>query len=493
MPGVGVALCAAVTALGLFVSGGQAAPPPPSSPSQPVNGKTQPGGLSHLGKQGIVRNAAVGSATVRSSSQATNNCGGSTTPAAPTGLQAADRLVVIQFSTSSTGTAPAGWATVGTPLVSDTFKIHVWTAPGSVTGAYSFGDGGSGACTNVILLDITGADPDFAINAMPQYRVDNASAAEIAPSVTPTIDNALLISGAVTTGLAPRSYTPDSRMVERGDISVDPSAGNMFSSVDTQTLVGGVNTATGTRTLTADDTPVDRHSAVTLAVGPPQQVATSVSWSGYAVPAGSSPFNEVETTYTQPAVTCPTSDAWTLFWAGLDGTGTAGSLEQAGTAAKCVSGVPTYFAWWELVPTYPVEQFSGFTITPGDQIQDKVTYNSVTAQYTLAVNDLTTGLSASHTEACATGVTCSNASAEAIVERAHLLSGTGEYPLANYNTMRFTGAKAGTSTTTPQAFGGYSGLTPVNMTSDDGTRTLAAVSPMDVAGLQFTDNWKAAS
>ena len=88
----------------------------------------------------------------------------------------------------------------------------------------------------------------------------------------------------------------------------------------------------------------------------------SSNWSGYAAistdPDAPAEFTDVTATWRVPKSTCtiePLSSA--AFWVGLGGYDPAStSLEQLGTGADCdgSSKVPTYYAWWELVPAASV-------------------------------------------------------------------------------------------------------------------------------------------
>ena len=107
--------------------------------------------------------------------------------------------------------------------------------------------------------------------------------------------------------------------------------------------------------------------------------ATSPNWSGYVAysSAGAAGFNNVSATWIQKAVTCPKSDAWTLFWVGFDGwpsnePSADSSVEQGGTSARCVKGVAHYNAFYEMWPTHAV--VSMFSIKPGDDIAANVDY-----------------------------------------------------------------------------------------------------------------------
>ena len=146
-------------------------------------------------------------------------------------------------------------------------------------------------------------------------------------------------------------------------------------------------------------------------------VATSPNWSGYvAYPSfGEMSFNQVSAQWTEPAVTCPKKDAWTLFWVGFDGwPKTDGTVEQGGTSAQCVNGVPQYSAFYEMWPTMAVTDL--FSVNAGDQISASVVYSTVRRQFLITVSDVTTGASQTETETCAAGLSCARTSAEWVAE-----------------------------------------------------------------------------
>jgi hypothetical protein len=103
----------------------------------------------------------------------------------------------------------------------------------------------------------------------------------------------------------------------------------------------------------------------------------SSNWSGYAVTSSTgTPVNytSVTGTWTVPTATCGSGDAGasSATWVGLGGYSlTSQALEQTGTDADCNdSGVPTYYAWYELVPADPVNLTA--KVLPGDTITTSV-------------------------------------------------------------------------------------------------------------------------
>lgn len=224
------------------------------------------------------------------------------------------------------------------------------------------------------------------------------------------------------------------------------------------------------------------RSPSALATGP---TFTSRNWDGYvsyAGSAGATEFNAVHGTWVQPTVSCPKPNAWTVFWVGLDGW-FDNTVEQGGSSAQCVNGVPQYTTWWEMFPTNAIQTV--FTISPGDTIDATVTFSATTRRYTITVRDVTSGRSFTQTPTCASNLTCARSSADWIAEDVGMFGGSGFFPLANYGTMRF-----GSSTAT--AVGGHRG--PISDPSwqnspvleQSGGVTYATVSSLDRTGQSFS-------
>jgi hypothetical protein len=67
------------------------------------------------------------------------------------------------------------------------------------------------------------------------------------------------------------------------------------------------------------------------------------------------------------------------------------TVEQTGTDSDCDgSNRPSYYAWYEFYPE-PSFTISSLTITPGDMMSAKVTYNG--SEFTTMITDETTGKS----------------------------------------------------------------------------------------------------
>jgi len=215
---------------------------------------------------------------------------------------------------------------------------------------------------------------------------------------------------------------------------------------------------------------------------------TSRNWDGYITYDSSEgkDFDVVQATWIQPPVTCPKPSAWTVFWVGLDGW-YDDTVEQGGTSAQCVDGVPQYMAWWEMYPTNAITTV--FSISPGDKISASVVYESSAKTFEITVTDLTTGKYLSKDKACASDVTCDRSSADVISEDVgHFGSGTF-FPLADYGTMKYKDVSV---TDVNDNIGGISDSNWSNgsVTEESGGVTYATVSGLNPSGNGFNTTWQ---
>lgn len=178
------------------------------------------------------------------------------------------------------------------------------------------------------------------------------------------------------------------------------------------------------------------------------QQAASQNWAGYVVggsSAGSSAtqFKSVSGSWVAPTAKCTSGSDYSAFWVGLGGSGQTGALEQAGTEANCsTNGTPSYYAWYELVPSAPVRV--NMTVSPGDHISSKVSVNG--ANVTIHMDNQTTGASFTKTLPMSNPDT---SSAEWIAEAPSAcqpgLSSCSPLPLTDFGTVNFTNASATTT------------------------------------------------
>ncbi|RSM41824.1 hypothetical protein DMA12_23005 [Amycolatopsis balhimycina DSM 5908] len=148
------------------------------------------------------------------------------------------------------------------------------------------------------------------------------------------------------------------------------------------------------------------------------------NWGGY-VSFGS--FTTATASWTEPSVTCNSTDDLFAPWVGIDGDGSS-TVEQTGVETDCSSGRAVYSAWYEMYPAAPV--YYSVSVSAGDHITATVT-RTATNTYRLDLSDTTKGWSKSTTKS----LTSKHASAEAIIE-----SPTDSYPSISGG-VKFTGVK----------------------------------------------------
>ncbi|MBO0768928.1 MAG: hypothetical protein J2O48_09625 [Solirubrobacterales bacterium] len=191
-------------------------------------------------------------------------------------------------------------------------------------------------------------------------------------------------------------------------------------------------------------------TAASLALAAPAFAAASTkgtteNWAGYeATPAAGKNFSSVSGGWTQPKVTCATSQpTYGAFWVGLGGDSNSQALEQEGTQADCSStGKASYFAWYELVPAGPVK--IPLAVRPGDKMWAKTSVSGDKVR--VEIDNKTTHKSYAKTLTM-TSTKPDTSSAEWIAEApSECLNGAaGEcrpLPLSDFGSLSFNSAQA---------------------------------------------------
>jgi len=169
-----------------------------------------------------------------------------------------------------------------------------------------------------------------------------------------------------------------------------------------------------------------------VVTGHPGYNINGYNWSGAA--ATGSGFTSVTSTWTEPSVTCNSTNDLMAPWVGIDGYGSS-TVEQTGVATDCSSGRAVYQAWYEMYPKAPVYySLSSYPVSAGDKIVAKVSRSSST--YTLTLTDSTKGWTKTTTASLSSA---RNASAEVIIE-----SPTAAYP--KFGTVSFSNSAINGST-----------------------------------------------
>jgi hypothetical protein len=179
----------------------------------------------------------------------------------------------------------------------------------------------------------------------------------------------------------------------------------------------------------------------------PDGAQQSCNWAGYVKTGPAQSFTGASGTWIVPAVSCGSEDSASSSWIGVGGGTTQDpTLVQAGTEQDCFNGVPSYDAWWELIPA-PSTSASGpidtgqFPVGPGDQISASVDGSNAVV-WNIRIHNDTRGWTFQTT----VGYTSAGGTAEWI-EEAPFTGDTGgpcpgQSPLANFGRATFFNARA---------------------------------------------------
>lgn len=204
----------------------------------------------------------------------------------------------------------------------------------------------------------------------------------------------------------------------------------------------------------------------------------SSNWSGgvLTAPPSGTTFTSVTAQFTVPKPALPsgaTQDSYASAWVGIDGDTYTNAILQTGLDfGISASGDVSYDAWYEWYPDYAYD-FSGIDINSGDVMQVTVTSTSDSAG-TAVIDNLTNGQSVTQSlTAPSPTATLGGQNAEWIVE--DFDSNGGQVPFANFGTVAFTNASAGT------ADGGSVGTSDVDLLdiSQNGVILTSASVPSD--------------
>ena len=215
----------------------------------------------------------------------------------------------------------------------------------------------------------------------------------------------------------------------------------------------------------------------------------STNWAGYVATASAGQVKQVTATWVEPKVKCGSSVSVAVFWVGIDGAVTsAPTVEQAGTFAECVSGVASYYSWWEMYPANDIQIFAA--ISPGDHFSASVTYHSSSDTFTMKIKDTTSGVTYSKTSS-QSGTTASTAECIAEDPGGDSATTSGLYPLADFGKVSFSSCKAKIGSSSG-GIGTYSTVTEEVMLNTAGTHDLALPSAL-TGNSAFKVTWKASS
>jgi hypothetical protein len=217
----------------------------------------------------------------------------------------------------------------------------------------------------------------------------------------------------------------------------------------------------------------------------PNVANNSTRWGGYAINESQDSITSVQGSWTQPSVKCNTKSEEQIeaAWVGIDGLNTS-TVEQTGTIAECILGTAYYSAWYEFYPS-PTQIISTITVTPGNSFTANVTYSTSTNEFTITINDTTTGQS--FTTASQLGG-AERSSAEWIVEPP--TENGAIVPLADFGKIAFTGCTAESISHSGKIGSFGSTVLSFNIVSEKKMKTMESTSALMSGGSKFTATWK---
>ncbi len=220
----------------------------------------------------------------------------------------------------------------------------------------------------------------------------------------------------------------------------------------------------------------------------------SAYWSGWIDDADSSvALRFVTATFKVPTVTCTSADSQVSFWVGLNGFGSS-TVEQTGVAAVCGPGpdgpIPEYVSWYE---RYPDGVNVKAQVSPGDLIKVSVYFDSSTGNYDMALTDSDdSSADISVAKPCPSGHSCTNNSAEVIVEDPGGSPANGNI-LAKFSTVNFSNVAVTSRDGTHGTLEGNSLWSAHEMTMEyPGSTLMAQPSARQDGATAFSDTWHSA-
>ena len=172
-----------------------------------------------------------------------------------------------------------------------------------------------------------------------------------------------------------------------------------------------------------------------FASNPQGEIISNLSWAGYVVSRTTNAKVEVtaiNASWVVPAVNVYVGTSFSSMWIGIGGQ-LEKTLIQVGTEQDVTTGQGTYYAWYELLPSFAV-RLSTIFVSPGDVMFASLSLvDSATNQWSIQINDTTTG------QAYSTTVTYNSArsSGEWIMERPTINNRLTT--LADFGNVTFTG------------------------------------------------------
>jgi hypothetical protein len=216
-----------------------------------------------------------------------------------------------------------------------------------------------------------------------------------------------------------------------------------------------------------------------FASNPQGESVSSLSWVGYIVSRTTNAKVEVtaiNASWVVPTVAASAGDEYSSMWIGIGGQ-LEKTLIQVGTEQDVANGQDTYYAWYELLPSYAVV-LNTTTVSPGDVMVASISLvDSATNKWSIQISDVTTGQDFNTTVV----YNSMRSSGEWIMERPTINNKLTT--LADFGNVTFTGCNLNTNNTSGSISKFY--FSRIEMTNSQYVR-LTSVSSLTADGTSFT-------
>jgi hypothetical protein len=218
-----------------------------------------------------------------------------------------------------------------------------------------------------------------------------------------------------------------------------------------------------------------------FASNPQGESISTLSWAGYIVSRTTYAKVEVaaiNASWVVPKVNASPGPGYSSMWIGIGGQ-LEKTLIQVGTEQDVTNGQDTYYAWYELLPSFAV--VLNITVSPGDMMVASISMlDSATNHWSIQISDTTTGQDFSTTVV----YNSARSSGEWIMERPTI---TGKLTtLADFGNVTFTGCYLSANNISGSISKFY--FSRIEMTNDQNVQ-LTSVLSLSANGTRFTISW----
>jgi hypothetical protein len=216
-----------------------------------------------------------------------------------------------------------------------------------------------------------------------------------------------------------------------------------------------------------------------FASNPQGESILSLSWAGYTVSRTTNAKVEataINASWAVPTVDASAGAAYSSVWIGIGGQ-LGKTLIQAGTEQDVTNGQDSYYAWYELLPSFAV-RLNSITVSPGDIMVASISLvDSATNHWNIQISDTTTG----QVFSTAVVYNSTRSSGEWIMERPTITNKLTT--LADFGNVTFTGCYLSANNISGSISKFY--FSRLEMTNSQNVQ-LTSVSSLTTNGTSFT-------